>query len=347
MTRRRGLGMKELQDIIATAGAWKGRPGDLVLATVVRVEGNAYRHPGARLLLGPDGPLCGSISGGCLEADVQARADEVRADRRPRLVRYDLRLDLDLIWGTGSGCEGLAEILVEPLGEAPFAGWLGQVDRALRERRALRLATGLGQGSGSLLVLGARRVLAEDETLPGGAEAFIERFEPPIALWCLGAGEDAKPLVRLAAAQGWRVGLADHRPAFLQVGRFPGAQDLLIGRPESTVPRMALDSRTACVLLSHHWDRDLEALRLLLPSPAGYLGLLGHRSRGERLLAAVAEAGFQPTPDQVRRLFTPVGLDLGDSSPEGIALAVLAEIQAVLGGRSGGHLRDRKGPVHG
>ena len=339
--------MKELLDILGAVKAWPGRPEDLVLATVARVEGNAYRHPGARLLLGPEGPICGSISGGCLEGDVQARAEEVRVGRQPRLVRYDLRGDLDLIWGTGSGCEGLADILVEPLGPDPFRGWLGELAAGLRDRRTLCVATGLGQGPDAVLPLGARQVLAQGEPLPAGAEALVERFEPPIALWCLGAGEDARPLVQLAATQGWSVGLADHRPAFLEPSRFPEAQALLSGRPEATVPHMGLDSRSACVLLSHQWERDLEALQLLLPSPVAYIGLLGHRRRGARLLEALAETGFHPTADQLGRLFTPVGLDLGASGPEGIALAVLAEIQAVMAGRPGGHLRDRRGPVHG
>ena len=339
--------MKELLDILKAVKEWPGRPEELVLATVVRVEGNAYRHPGARLLLGPEGPLCGSISGGCLEGDVQARAAEARADRQPRLVRYDLRGDLDLIWGTGSGCEGVAEILVESLGPEPFAGWLGELDASLRERRTLRLATGLGRGAQAPSSLGARRILPEDEAFPAGTEALVERIDPPIALWCLGAGEDAKPLVQLAVTQGWSVGLADHRPAFLEPARFPGAQALLAGRPEATIPRMGLDGRSACVLLSHHWDRDLEALRLLLPTGIPYIGLLGHRRRGAALLETLAQEGFQATEGMLRRLFTPVGLDLGAPGPEGIALAVVAEIQAVLAGRPGGHLRERQAPVHG
>jgi len=336
--------MKEIQDILAAIRAWKGDPAQLVLATVVRVEGHAYRRSGARFLIGPEGPLCGSISGGCLEGDVQARAAEVRADGKPRLVRYDLRGDLDLIWGSGSGCEGMADILVESLGTEPFAGWLGELERALAGRRGLRIATGLGEAPGPRL--GARRILEEGEPEPRHPDVLVERFAPPIALWCLGAGEDAAPLVRLASVQGWTVGLADHRPAFLEAYRFPGACALLAGRPEATVPRMGLDARSACVLLSHHWDRDLEALRELLPSPVPYIGLLGHRRRGERLLETLAQAGFQPDPGQLAKLFTPVGLDLGSPDPEGIALAVLAEIQAVMGGRSGGHLKHRQGPVH-
>ena len=307
-----------------------------------RVEGHAYRRPGARYLMAPEGPLCGSISGGCLEGDVQARAGEVRAEGRSKIVRYDLRGDLDLIWGMGSGCEGLADILVEPLEADPFAGWLGAVARARQERGDLRIATDLSEGG-----LGKRRILVEGEADPKGPDVLVERFQPPIALWCLGAGEDARPLFRLASALGWWVGLADHRPAFLEPSRFPGANALLAGRPAETVARMGLDARSACVLLSHHWDRDREALRELLPSPVPYIGLLGHRRRGSNLLDALAEEGFIPEPDHLWKLFTPVGLDLGATDPEAIALSILAEIQAVMGGRGGGHLRLHQGPVHG
>ena len=337
--------MRELLDILAAIRTWPGPPRELVLATVTRVEGSAYRHPGARLLLGPGGPLCGSVSGGCLEGDLQARAAELAAPGDRRLLRYDLRGDLDLIWGTGSGCEGVAEILLERLGDRAGEAWLAAVEEALAGRRTLRLATGLDPDPDSPWSLGTRRVL--EASVPEPDAALVERLEPPVALWCFGAGDDAKPLVQFATVLGWTVGLADHRPAYLSPARFPGVATLLSGRPGATVPRMRLDARSACVLLSHHWERDQEALRLLLPSPAGYLGLLGHRKRGSALLAALAADGFAPTPEQLARLHTPVGLDLGGSGPEAIALAVVAEILASFSGREGRPLRLRAGPVHG
>jgi xanthine/CO dehydrogenase XdhC/CoxF family maturation factor len=152
--------------------------------------------------------------------------------------------------------------------------------------------------------------------------------------------------VDLAKALGWQVGVADHRPAFAHPGRFPSADAVLLGRPAETIPKMALDARSAVVLLSHIWERDMEALRLLLPSPAGYLGLLGHRKRGAKLLEALAADGFEPAAGQLRKLYSPVGLDLGGQEPGEIALAVVAEAMAVLSDRTGGHLRDRKAPLH-
>lgn len=337
--------MKELQEVIRGIRQGLARDEAMVLATVVRVEGSAYRHAGARLLLGVEGPRLGCVSGGCLEGDIQERVADVLSSGRARLVRYDLSGDLDLIWGSGSGCEGIAEVLLEPVTLGPGLEWLDAVEAVFRLRRPLRLGTVFEATEGSPCAVGTHLLLEEGEALPAGCSGLVERLEPPVALWVLGAGEDARPLLELAGSLGWQVGIADHRPALLQ--RFSGLDEALLGRPEDTVPKMRLDRRSAAVLLSHLWDRDKEALRLLLPSPAAYIGLLGHRRRGAKLLEALAGEGFTPTNGQLQRLYSPVGLDVGGQEPGDIALAIIAEVQAVLSGRLAGHLRDRKAPLHG
>jgi len=310
--------MKELQDILRLV---RERPGPLALATLVRAEGASYRRTGARLLLDGSGPLRGSLSGGCLEGDVQARALEALAQGRPKLVQYDLRGELDLVWGSGSGCEGVLDILVEPL--HGFPEWMAWIEQAWASRKAITLYTDLSPEG-----LGMRSI----PSYPGAsAPGFSETFTPPTALWILGAGDDSRPLVHLAKALGWFVGVVDHRPAFAQPARFPEADVVRPGHPAQVLPTLPLDSRSAVVLMTHHYAKDLEALRLLLPSQAGYLGLMGSRARGVRLLGELAAEGLQPDA----RLHTPVGLDLGATDPEGIALAILAEIQAFATERSG------------
>jgi xanthine/CO dehydrogenase XdhC/CoxF family maturation factor len=339
--------MKELQDVLRGIRQGLARNEALVMATVVRVEGSAYRHPGARLLLGAEGPRLGCVSGGCLEGDIQERAGEVLATGRARLLRYDLNGDLDLIWGTGSGCEGVAEVLLEPLLPGPGLAWLDRVEEALRSRQSLNLGTVFEAEEGSACGVGEHRILMEGESLPAGCTGLVERLQPPVALWILGAGEDARPLAEFARILGWKVGIADHRPGFLSPGRFAEVDSVLSGRPEATIPLMHLDARSAVVLLSHSWERDKESLRLLLPSPAAYIGLLGHRRRGAKLLETLAREGFTPAAASLHRLFSPVGLDLGGQEPGEIALAIVAEIVALLSGRTGGHLRDRQAAVHG
>lgn len=295
----------------------------MALATLIRVEGASYRRPGARLLLDREGPLRGSLSGGCLEGDVHARAMEVLAAGVPRLVQYDLRGDADLIWGSGSGCEGLLEILIEPVEGCPE--WMAWIEQAWATRTPLTLHTSLTSDR-----LG-QRSRAE---VPG-APAFAETFLPPPALWILGASDDSRPLLRMAKELGWFAGVLDHRPAFATAARFPEADAVRAGHPAQILPGLPLEPRSAVVLMTHHYAKDLEALRLLLPSPAGYLGLMGSRARGAKLLGELATEGLQADA----RFHTPVGLDLGAADPGGIALSILAEIQACLHQRQGQSLR--------
>ena len=323
---------KELQDILRII---RHGPGPFVLATLLATEGSSYRRPGARLLLGREGLLRGSLSGGCLEGDLQARAREVLAEERPRRIRYDLRGEMDLVWGSGSGCEGVLDILLEPL--TGFPDWMGWVEQAWVSRTPLQLRTDLSPER-----LGMRSIPRyPGAEAPGPPEACIEAFAPPVALWIVGAGDDSRPLVRMAKELGWFVGLLDHRPAFARRERFPEADAVRSGHPAALLPGLPLDARSAVVLMTHHYAKDLEALRRLLPSSAGYLGLMGSRGRSAKLLAELAAEGLRADA----RLHAPLGLDLGATDPEGIALAILAEIQAALAGRQAAPLRELNLPV--
>jgi xanthine/CO dehydrogenase XdhC/CoxF family maturation factor len=143
-------------------------------------------------------------------------------------------------------------------------------------------------------------------------------------------------MVRMAKELGWFVGLLDHRPAFAHPDRFPEADTVRAGHPAQVLTGLPLDARSAVVLMTHNYAKDLDSLRLLLPTQVGYLGLMGSRARGRKLLAELAEEGISADA----RLHTPVGLDLGADTPEAITLAILAEIQASLAGRSARALRD-------
>jgi xanthine/CO dehydrogenase XdhC/CoxF family maturation factor len=251
---------------------------------------------------------------------------EALIEDRPRLMQYDLRGDADLVWGSGSGCEGLLDILVEPLKGVPE--WMTWIERAWASRTGLAIHTDLSPDH-----LGRRSIPPQPDAPASG---FVETFIPPTALWIVGASDDSRPMVRMAKELGWFVGLLDHRPAFARPERFPEADAVRAGHPAQVLPGLPLDARSAVVLMTHHYAKDLESLRLLLPTQAGYLGLMGSRARGRKLLAELAEEGIHGDA----RFHTPVGLDLGADTPEAIALAVLAEIQASLSGRSARALRE-------
>lgn len=335
------------------------------LATVVGVQGSAYRREGTRMLVLEDGAQVCMLSGGCLEAEVVEVALEVIRTGLPALTHYDL--SEDATWGLGIGCGGSVDVRVERVDpEDPVtAGWLA----ALAEGRAAALAVPL-VGEGRLLVtpggqvtgglpegplhafalkaarerLGLREPRAATLAAPDGTPVFIDVNVPPPQLVLYGAGHDAVPLAAQAQALGYDVQVIDPRPAYLTPGRFPGAtlHDLA---PED-LHRFTPGGRAHLIVMNHHLDRDRVCLAHALHSGAEYVGVLGPRSRAEDLLRDLEAQGVTFTPGQLARLRSPVGLRLGAEAPEEVALSVLAELMAWRRGYDGGFLSGHAGRIH-
>jgi xanthine/CO dehydrogenase XdhC/CoxF family maturation factor len=353
--------VRELRDLLEAFDALAARGETGVLATVVHVEGSTYRRAGARALLLPDERVVGLLSGGCLEGDLLERAREVRATGAAVRVRYDHRGEDDLLWGLGLGCAGLVDVLLQPVSRAEP----GPIPR-------LREAT-LGQGPAALAIVVAR----EGEVAPplGGTlelsaaergeilargrartrwregqgfrvELLEEALAPPVPLWIFGAGPDVVPVVRLAAALGFAARVVDPRPSPARPDAFPGAALVLACPPDEAPARLLITPESVAVVMTHHYLHDKALLGWLLATPVRYLGVLGPRRRTEDLLRDLCAEGLALGEDALERVHGPAGLDLGAEGPEEIALALLAEIQAVLAGRPGGPLRERKGPIH-
>ena len=121
---------------------------------------------------------------------------------------------------------------------------------------------------------------------------------------------------------------------------------IVLGSPKEAAPKLALDEDTLALVMTHNYLRDMDWVQALLPSPVRYLGLLGPRKRTDSLLADLREKGFQPTAEQLARLYAPVGLDIGSEGPSEVAMSILSEMQAVITHHRGGHLRDRRQPIH-
>ena len=371
--------MNEIQVLLDAYATLRGESARAALATVVKVRGSAYRRPGARMLIAPDGRTVGSISGGCLDRDVCERAQTVTVSGEPVVATYDTTAAGDDVWGLGLGCAGLVEVFIEPLGQgAPASQVLTFLAERVKHRDMGVMATmfrGVGAAKGAvgsrvlltqdgpgfcnvensrlaqLLSKDARQALQEGRSqvkefaVPEGvAEAFIEVISPPPPLLIFGAGDDAVPLARLAKQIGWHVTVVDSRSGFATTERFPWADAIVVVRSEEAAQRISVNDRTAAVVMTHNYAHDLELLKMLLPSPVRYLGVLGARARTLAMLRALEEAGAWPR--DLARLYSPAGMDIGAETPEEIALAILAEIKAVCTDRSAGFLRDRRGPIH-
>jgi xanthine dehydrogenase accessory factor len=302
----------------------------LVAAFVIATEGSTYRKPGALMLLSSGGARCGLLSGGCLEGDLHEHALRLLdGDGRIAERHYDGRRSDDPVWGLGLGCEGAMRILLWRLdaghSQALLHGWLSA---ELRREPAL-LEIDLASGDGALSLGRALGGDAGGATLRDGSFAVAAARIP--ALLLCGAGPDAEPVVRIAALLGWQVTVVDHRPAYVEAARFPDARAIAqvdAAEPGAVAPLGGFD---AAVVMSHNLVADRCYLAALASSAIPYIGLLGPAARRERL---AAELG--PLAEALRpRLRAPVGLDLGGGTPEAIALAIVAEIQAALHDRSG------------
>ena len=172
------------------------------------------------------------------------------------------------------------------------------------------------------------------------ARAFVDVIAPPALLLVVGAGHVAMPLVTLARTLGYRTVVVDGRPRFATPERFPDVDELRVGIPSEVVAGYPLLPSTALVLVAHDYKYDLPVLRHALESEAGYIGMLGSTRRGATILRLLAEEGVGEAA--LARVRVPIGLDLGARNAPEIALAILAEIQAVRGGGSGRPLSARR-----
>jgi xanthine dehydrogenase accessory factor len=334
------------------------------LATVVRIEGSAYRRPGAKLLVEEDGATLGSISGGCLEGDVRETALAVLADGAPRRRRYDTGADENEAWGLGLGCAGSVEIFVQPVAtpEArpsieralelfaegrPFALWTrvggprAGAMAAIDADGTMAGSVGSGEDEDALRRRAAEGIAARASRLiedPGG-EVFAEVLLPSPRLIVFGADEDARPLVTLAAAAGFDVVVVDHREALLSPERFPEAERRVVRRPEDGLAGLSIGPRTFAVVKTHRIAHDREWARRVLEAGAGYVGLLGPRARTREI---VREIGAESD----ERVYGPVGLDLGAEGPEQVALSIVAELIAAGSGVEPRHLRTKAREIH-
>jgi xanthine dehydrogenase accessory factor len=339
--------VSEIDQILAAAAERRADGDPPALATVVSVRGSSYRRPGARLLVPRDSPPIGLISGGCLEDEAARLARRAIEEDVPLLVTIDHSAEGDELWGSGLGCRGVIDLLAEP--PALAAETLDALLAARTEARATYLLTGLDGERRRLTAteadaLGERAVLAVAHGRPTViGDAVLDPILPPLHLVVCGAGPDAGPLVAAALRQSWRVDIVDPRRSWLRPERFPGAR-LLDAEPAEAAEAAGAGEWTAAVIMSHDYLRDAAFLGGFLGRGVTYLGILGPRDRTDRLLA---ELPSPPSEADLAVLHAPAGLDLGADGAEQVATSIVAEILAILHGRSGGPLRDRPGPIHG
>lgn len=368
--------MSEIRALVEAARQQREKREPFLSATVVRVRGSGYRRAGARMIASQDQWLAGSISGGCLERDIMTKGFWRTRSERALLVTYDEN-EAALDERAGSGCQGVVEVLLEQHAPGDPRDVYLAAERCIREEApavvvsvfrstcrdvsvGARLILTRGEPSvgdaflraefereaEAALTAGAAPYLAARTTSDGEVEVLIEVLVPPPHLFVFGSGHDVTPLVMLAKNVGWSVSVWDALPRTATRERLRAADNYLTGSLEDAVARLSRCVRPLAVVMAHHLDQDRASLAALLSSSAHYIGVLGPRVRTEQMLTDCRAAGMPLDAANLARVYAPVGLQLGAQTPAEIALAIVAEAQAVLTQSDVSTLRSQAGAIH-
>jgi xanthine/CO dehydrogenase XdhC/CoxF family maturation factor len=357
--------MKEIKAILDAYQKIDFSTAQAALAVVVRVEGSSYRRIGARMLVTSQGHWTGGISGGCLEGDALKRARLAMAQNKASVVTYDTSENDPFQIGVGLGCNGIIDVLLIPL--------QGQNHQAVSKLAGIQhtrkpevlLTVVQIKGQNTAYYLGQTFCIADNPIISsqladqikqcqdkgksfthtlvveGATISFLIEYLPPsIHLLVHGGNYDIYPMVRLAKEIGWQVSVFCN-PLKVQPILFTLADQVL--EKETTIP---YDTHTAAILMAHDYETDFANLRKYLASTIPYIGLLGPKKRTEKMFTTLLTEGKNLIDSDLSRIFSPAGLDTGASSPEEIAIAILAEIRSVFNNRKGQSLRLRAGAIY-
>ena len=365
-----------MRDILDPITKWWERGEVFGLATVVRTFRSAPREPGAAMAVSAEGEVAGSVSGGCVEGAVYEVAQEVCQTGQPVLATYGV--SDDDAFSVGLTCGGILHLLVEPVSRELYPE-LGDVSAAIAAGEPVAMASVI-EGPGRV---GARRVIWAGDKVSGTLgngdrldaavdddargmlaqgltgvrqygpdgerrrdelSVFVQSFTPPPQMLVFGAIDFAAAVARAGKFLGYRVTVCDARPVFATASRFPDADEVVIDWPHRYLAGISTDARTVICVLTHDPKFDVPLLEVALRREAAYIGAMGSRRTHEDRLARLREAGI--TDDELARLRSPIGLDLGARTPEETAVAIAAELIQLRWGGSGQPLTTTSGRIH-
>ncbi|MGK7397726.1 MAG: XdhC family protein [Candidatus Cyclobacteriaceae bacterium M3_2C_046] len=366
--------MKELQKIISAHQKLSEKNQRTAIATVVNALGSSYRKAGARMLIAEDGFWTGSISGGCLEGDALNKSREVIRSQKSKLVQYDTRHGIENALGDGFGCDGVLTVLVEPIVDDSKNDPVSFLKEIERENEACAMAT-IYDSNGLHDFNGQRILLKYDDSListisdqpvanlvlknlrkhllnkDSGSETYnlegntikvlFETFKPDLNLVIYGAVFHALPITRLAKDLGWKVTITDVAKS-MPDSFFYEADNLLYDK----MPTLDYPDNTAAVCLTHNPQYLMDVLKYLMSLDINYIGILGSKKRINKIFRELAQDGFPLSEKDHERIHNPIGLDLGNDTPEEIALSIVAEIQQKFSKKGGGYMKDLFEPIH-
>ncbi|MDT0687698.1 XdhC family protein [Autumnicola psychrophila] len=372
--------MRELDAILAEYEHLKKAKTGCVLVTVVHVEGSSYRKAGARMLVDEFGNITGAISGGCLEGDALRKALHAMHQQKNKLVSYDTSDEDDAVIGAQLGCNGIIQVLFEPLDYVDEGNPCELLKNVISQKKPLAIVVQFNLNK-IKLQKGTKFIISENSEVTGEIpkktlfdhilgkaqlslkkeqndfaeylidgetqHIFIQNYQPPVKLIIVGAGNDARVLVQQAELLGWDTIVTDGRPTHANKCRFTTSCQVIVSKPESTLENIEINHRSCFVLMSHNYHYDLAVLKLLVAhEEIPYIGILGPKKKYVRMLDELAIEGFKLNTKVLNKIYAPVGLEIGAETPAEISISILAEIQSVLTGTSARNLREKSSPIH-
>ncbi|MEM7775717.1 MAG: XdhC family protein [Pseudomonadota bacterium] len=323
---------------LSAAQTWLERDGKVALATVVGTWGSAPVPVGGQMVIAQDGSFHGSVSGGCVEGEVIAEAEDVLANGTSETLTFGVADET--AWGVGLPCGGEIKVYIERV-SADDDG-RAMIDRAVtaqETRDGLVIATNLTTGKKTLFKredtgLDAdivRRFSSGKSQVVETADGpvFYQAILPPARTIVIGATHIAQLFAQMGHMAGYEVIVVDPRTAFASADRFPDVT-LHAEWPQDILPKLGLDPYTAVVVVAHVSHIDDEALKTALRSDCLYIGALGSRRNHAKRTERLKDAGFNE--DEIGRIKCPIGLDIGAQSPAEIAIAIMSEVVLAVRG---------------
>jgi xanthine/CO dehydrogenase XdhC/CoxF family maturation factor len=370
--------MKEINEILKAYQKIDSGKTKAALATVIHVEGSSYRRMGARMLVLESGQWIGGISGGCLEGDALLKAKQAMVQNKPRIVTYDTREEDAHQIGIGLGCNGLIQVLISPLlpddERNPLEIFKNCVES--RTENLLLTVTSLRGDLNEKIAVGDMFRFENDEQIltklqnfdnaytiledihsviknrksafqnysfseENQLSVFIEYLPPNMHLVLYGSNYDIYPFARIGKEVGWKVSVVAALKK-LDKSVFSIANRVVSNKTGS----IEVDENTALILMAHDYKTDYNNLKKALIAKAFYIGVLGPKKRFEKMINQMRAENFEFEAAQLSKIHAPVGLDIGATTPEEIAISIIAEIRAFFAKREGGFLRLRDKPIH-
>lgn len=327
------------------------------LATVVQVRGSAYRREGTRMLIDEKGNWQGNISGGCLEGDIHKKALGVIRSGEAILVSYDTRESENKEIRMALGCNGIIDILIEPVGQE-ITDLCKSIIRLFEEERTAHLYTGIIWEDNHLsthyelnehipekyldsFIKSENQCIVEKKGFTTELHEYLG-LQRKLVIW--GSGPDAISLTRFSNQMGWKTTVSNDC-GLDKIKDKVGPAELIACNFEDFQEKISIHQNTAVLLVSHDYYKDYFLLEKVIRSEAKYIGIMGPKRRGERMLKEFKKRN--PNVEFNKDiLHYPVGLDIGSDNPVEIALSVIAEVQSVFSGKNALSLKDKASRIH-